>query len=412
LKFRLKVAPKTVQGGEAMKNTWLGLGLFLLIASPASVWAQSPPILPPGAYGGGLTHNTIAQWSGTNENPNDSDSLGGAFGLGPGSLIVLPQDGRELYFKAFDAAKHDIRIEICVLEDPMILEHLQAALDRGVRVRVIVDRGKYNDLAPEQDNLAKYLTGPGGRLHLSNPIFPRSFPKIILIDSRLLVYGSACLDETTFMQYRDFASTSRDPQILRELQRLFENDWSYSAAVGKTPPSFNPTPPISRSNLIISPVNGAERLVGLYQTAKRTLDVYTELLGNPTLESELVAAVTRGVRVRLIAPKKVNGGGTTGIDKLQDDSLAALTAAGVHVHVSCRPETAKRPYMHARAAVVDDKIAYLGSVSLSPDSITFNREMGLILRQPFFVVKLEAQFQSDFASRTRKFSGDDTCSSP
>jgi phosphatidylserine/phosphatidylglycerophosphate/cardiolipin synthase-like enzyme len=387
-----------------MKKVWFGVCLFLLLTSPASVWAQSPPSLLPGASGEGLTPATIAGRLGANQygSANQSDSPAVQLGLGPGSLTVLPDSGRNLYFRAIDAAKHDIRIEICVLEDPMILAHLQAALQRGVQVRAIVDRGKYDALTPEQDNLAQYLTGAGGQLHLSNPVFPRSFPKIILVDSRLLVFGSACLDETTFMQYRDFATVSTDRQVLRELQGLFENDWTYSAAVGDQPPPFNPTPPIRKSDLIISPVNGAERLVRLYQAAKRTLDVYTELLGNAALEGELVAAVKRGVRVRLIAPEEVNGGSTE-IQQLQYDSLTALAGAGVDVHVSGPTETAQMPYMHARAAVIDGKIAYLGSISLSPDSITFNREMGMILQQRGFVRKLEAQFQSDFDSRTTKF---------
>jgi phosphatidylserine/phosphatidylglycerophosphate/cardiolipin synthase-like enzyme len=95
--------------------------------------------------------------------------------------------------------------------------------------------------------------------------------------------------------------------------------------------------------------------------------------------------------------------GTAEIQQLQDDSLAALAAAEVDVHVSGPNETAQLPYMHARAAVVDGKVAYLGSISLSPDSITFNREMGLVLRQRVLVRKLEEQFQSDYGLRTTKF---------
>jgi phosphatidylserine/phosphatidylglycerophosphate/cardiolipin synthase-like enzyme len=321
------------------------------------------------------------------------------FGPRPGSLTVLPDDGREIYFRAIDAAKEEIRIEICVLEDPQILERIRTALDRGVRVRVIVDRGKYGDISTERDNLEQYLTSAGGELHLSNPLFPRSFPKIILVDSDLLVYGSACLDQTTFLHYRDFAHASRNRQLIGELHRLFENDWAYSAAAGQVPPSFNPTPPIFLSDLIISPINGAERLAGLYQRARRSLDVYTELLGNPTLESELVAAVKRGVRVRLIAPLKVNDG-THEIQDLQQASLEALAGAGVQVHVSGQNETAELPYMHARAAVIDGKTAYLGSISLSPESITFNREMGLILHEDRVVRRLKAQFESDYQFRT------------
>jgi phosphatidylserine/phosphatidylglycerophosphate/cardiolipin synthase-like enzyme len=320
--------------------------------------------------------------------------------LRPGSLTVLPDDGRELYFQAIEAAKHEIRIEICVLEDPQILEHIQAALRRGVRVRAIVDRGKYGELAAESANLTQYLTAAGGELHLSNPVFPRSFPKIILIDSRLLVYGSACLDETTFTQYRDFAQSTTDRHAVRALRRLFENDWAYSATVGHEAPLFNPTPPIPRSDLIVSPVNASDQLVRLYQDARRSLDVYTEIVGNPTLEGELVAAAKRGVRVRLIAPATVNGA-TPEEQALQDTSLAALAAGGVQVHVSGPDQSAAQPYMHARAAVVDGEIAYLGSISLSPDSSTVNREMGLILRQRAAVRKLGAQFEVDYRSRTR-----------
>ena len=73
-------------------------------------------------------------------------------------MTILPQDGRTLHFRAIDAAKNEIRIEICVLEDPQILQHVQAALFRGVQVRAIVDRGKYLALTAEQENLAQYLT--------------------------------------------------------------------------------------------------------------------------------------------------------------------------------------------------------------------------------------------------------------
>jgi cardiolipin synthase len=324
----------------------------------------------------------------------------GELGWQRDSLTVLPQDGRGIYFRAIDSASHEIAIQICVLEDPPILERLRSALRRGVRVRVIVDRGKYEALPPERDNLEQYLTTSGGELHLSNPMFPRSFPKIMLVDSRLLVYGSACLDETTFEEYRDFAHTSTRHEVLRELRRLFENDWAYSAAVGQEPPTFNPTPAISVSELVVSPVNGAERLVGLYQKARRTVDVYTELLGNLVLESELVAAVQRGLRVRLIAPVEVNGG-TPDDQRIQLASLSALAAAGVQVHVSGPSESAAEPYMHARAAVIDGRIAYLGSISFSPDSITFNREMGLLLREGVVVRRLQDQFESDYRFRTR-----------
>lgn len=60
-------------------------------------------------------------------------------------------------------------------------------------MRVIVDKGKYQSITEEQQNLATYVTAYGGQLHLSNPIFPRSFPKVILIDRKRVLVVSELL---------------------------------------------------------------------------------------------------------------------------------------------------------------------------------------------------------------------------
>ncbi|MEO8752777.1 MAG: phospholipase D-like domain-containing protein [Casimicrobiaceae bacterium] len=320
----------------------------------------------------------------------------------PGSLVIQPEDGRGVYLDAFAAARREIRIEICVLEDPQILQSLKQAIDRGIRVRVIVDNGKYSTIPAEQANLDTYVTRPGGKLHVSNPIFPRSFPKVILVDERYAVVGSACLDSTTFAQYRDYAYVTDEPGIIDDLSRLFENDWLHSAGPHGPFPTYNPTPVVLRPDLIVAPVNAAAKLVAFIQNARRTLDVTSELLGNPTLESELASAVARGVRVRLIAPEMVNGATASG-QELQVDSLRALAAAGVRVNVTRPPETAQTPYMHARTAVADGRRAYLGSISLSPDGTTYNREVGPFLYDRHLVDELQTQFEIDFHAKSQPY---------
>jgi phosphatidylserine/phosphatidylglycerophosphate/cardiolipin synthase-like enzyme len=334
------------------------------------------------------------------EPPDPADSV--ARTISQEHFTVLPQDGRILYQQVIASARREIRIEICVLEDPIILSYIREAIARGVRVRVIVDQGEYHSNSQERTNLKTYLTDPGGELHLSNPLFPRSFPKVILVDHKEFVLGSACLDSTTFQSYRDFAIRRNDPAIFRELERLFKNDWAFSAPPGRTAPAFNPTPPLASPRLLIGPVNASIGLVSLYQQAQRTLDVYSELLGNPTLESELFAAVARGVRVRLISPVVVNHG-TKEEQQGQTMALDRLRAAGVKVHVSGPAFSQSQPYMHARAAIVDGATAYLGSISLSPNSITFNREAGLVMDDRATVERLQAQFEIDFTRYTKNF---------
>jgi cardiolipin synthase A/B len=321
------------------------------------------------------------------------------------TLRILPEAGRADFLRAFAEARFRIRIEICVLEDPQILAGLQQALGRGVRVQLIVDNGKYQALQSERTNLANYVVASGGELHLSNPIFPRSFPKVILIDDRKALVGSACLDTTTFQQYRDYFLITANLLLVRDLAKLFENDWTYSAAVGAQSPPFNPTPRLTRSNLAVGPVNAAAKLTALIQSARSRLDVTSELLGNAALESELIAAVRRGVSVRLISPLCVNGA-TPEVQTLQNAALRKLQDWGVQVHVTGPAQTFQTPYMHARTMLVDGTRLYIGSISFSPDSTTFNREVGLFLSELAPVRSYKARFDQDFAALSTRYSTD------
>jgi cardiolipin synthase A/B len=177
-----------------------------------------------------------------------------------------------------------------VLEDPQILAGLKQVFDRGLKVRVIVDNRKYQALRSERTNLANYMLTSGGELHLSNANFPRSFPKVILIDGRKAVVGSAWHDTTTFQQYRDYFIIISNESILRNLSALSENDWQYSSAPGSESPPFNPTPKLTTLPITVGPVDATARLTSFIQSARRSLDVTAELLGNTAL-AELLKCI-------------------------------------------------------------------------------------------------------------------------
>lgn len=128
------------------------------------------------------------------------------------------------------------------------------------------------------------------------------------------------------------------------------------------------------------------------------------IVGESNSGSELAAAVAKGVRVRLISPEIVNNADQQ-TQELQLCSLSKLKAAGIQVHVTRLPETKQFPYMHARTAVADGKHAYLGSVSLSPQSSTFNREVGRIINNRHVVNKLQKQFNTDYHTKSYPFNG-------
>ena len=152
-----------------------------------------------------------------------------------------------------------------------------------------------------------------------------------------------------------------------------------------TPPPYDPTPPIRVPGLIWGPVNATNALTSLIQKAHHTIDATTEWLDDPYLESELIAAVQRGVRVRLILPLDPRNGSSN------DAGIALLAENGVQVRVTIgQYPPADTPYMHAKTMIVNGRLAYLGSIDLQTASTSDDRELGITFRAPPLVAELGA----------------------
>jgi cardiolipin synthase A/B len=315
----------------------------------------------------------------------------GPLGKAP-SLFIEPQAGRAPIIRAINAARSEIRLGICNLSDPEIGAALAAAAARGVNVEVIADHNDYDNKPDEQAELAT-LTGEGVSVHLSNTVFPQSFEKELVIDQRQVLIMTMCLIPTTFIDSRDYGINLNNPGIIREVTSVFDTDWAYSAPPGDPTRAYNPTPALHAPSLIWGPTDATAKLSQLIQSAHHTIDITSELLGDPYLEGQLIAAVHRGVRVRLITPLNPIGAPSNEAD------IAFLTSEGVNVRatVDQYPPAGALPYMHAKTMIVDGRVAYLGSIDLQTEEATQDRELGITFRLPRFVRQMTAQFQSDWS---------------
>jgi phosphatidylserine/phosphatidylglycerophosphate/cardiolipin synthase-like enzyme len=223
-------------------------------------------------------------------------------------------------------------------------------------------------------------------------VFPRSFPKYVVIDQRQVLVMTMCLVPPTFTDTRDFGIALAHPAVIGEITRVFETDWRHSAPPGQEPPASNPTPRVHVRSLIWGPVNVIPKFTALIRSARHTLDVTTEELGDPYLEGLLTDAVDRGVQVRMITPQFTReGGDNTG-------QIQRLRQAGVLVHVTngLFPNPGEMPYMHAKTMVVDGRTAYLGSIDLKTEQTTSDRELGIVFRPRRLVGAIRTRFEADW----------------
>jgi phosphatidylserine/phosphatidylglycerophosphate/cardiolipin synthase-like enzyme len=56
----------------------------------------------------------------------------------------------------------------------------------------------------------------------------------------------------------------------------------------------------------------------------------------------------------------------------------------------------KHGYLHAKAIIVDDKKAWMGSVNGSTEALTLNREFGIFFKDAHNVHKLAFEMNKDF----------------
>ncbi len=112
-------------------------------------------------------------------------------------------------------------------------------------------------------------------------------------------------------------------------------------------------------------------LAQAFANAESRIDLSLYTLEHPELTDALVAALERGVAVRIL----LEGGPPGGIDDLQKWCVARLAAAGAEVRYMAVTEDAPRglktrySYAHAKYGLIDGRLALVGTDNLNWDSI-------------------------------------------
>jgi cardiolipin synthase A/B len=60
-----------------------------------------------------------------------------------------------------------------------------------------------------------------------------------------------------------------------------------------------------------------------------------------------------------------------------------------------------KPYEHAKAAIADGTLVYVGSINYTAGSMDKNREVGVMTMQPDIAKQLETEFRSFWDLATR-----------
>ncbi len=165
--------------------------------------------------------------------------------------------------------------------------------------------------------------------------------------------------------------------LAAQAQHRFNQDWAFATQQAPPPvPQAEAMPPPAPDGAALAQLvaSGPDQvddtlyallLSGCYTARRRILAVTPYFVPDDSLQMALTLAARRGLQVDLVLPRRSNH---RLADVARNRALRELWAAGAHIWLA--------PHMvHAKAIVIDDTLALVGSANLDARSLFLNYEL-------------------------------------
>ncbi len=293
-------------------------------------------------------------------------------------LFIQPRDGRAPLFELLQSAQQEVDLTIYLLTDRDTIRTLKKTARRGVRVRVLIESEPFGG-GENNRRVARDLQQSGIEVRFTSRAFRYTHQKSLIIDDRAGVIMTMNLTYSSFTRNREYGVITYNPAHIAEMRTVFEADWQ------RVPPRLPLSP-----YLVWSPINARETILALIGAARERLDLEHQDLLDDEVVDALVRAARRGVDVRLIRPTPRDN------EEAELRNVRRLGRAGGSVRYLDTPR------VHAKVIVVDRRRALIGSMNLTPTSLDFNRELGIVTDAPSVIQPLLRQMDADWQKATNQ----------
>ena len=143
-------------------------------------------------------------------------------------LLWSNSNSRYHMARFIDTATHSIDVQHPKFVDAVILDHLAAAVERGVKVHVLcggrhgISEGDVLDTFASLRTLRRF----GAKVHKQKNL--RVHAKLMIVDGERALVGSMNIDRSAFDLRRELGVTVTEPAVVARLKEIFEQDWALS----------------------------------------------------------------------------------------------------------------------------------------------------------------------------------------
>lgn len=281
-------------------------------------------------------------------------------------FIVEPDMGRAPVLDFIHQTQHRLNVVMYDFTDKPILNALLQAPSRGVSVACLLEQTPYKNESINHPAMASF-----NQAHLNwkpgDPRYQFTHQKTLISDDQKAMIMTFNFTVSSFKNQRNFGVIIDNPATVRTITDVFNADWARSNTNASAP------------TLLFSPTETRTGYVRWFKTAKQSLRIYAQSIADNEIAESLAAAANRGVTVNIIT------------SKLPPQRItSALEDAGVKIHLS------KKLYIHAKAVLIDDQVAIIGSVNFTATSLDKNRELAIVSTAPQVLQGLSDTFNRDW----------------
>ena len=330
-----------------------------------------------------------------------------------GNRVELLQNGEffDRYFEDLANAKSSVNIETFLSRKGEITQRLTEILHRkqgeGVEVRMLLD-GSGGRHYGKSD--VKRLREAGCCVRAYHPIRfsnlgrinQRTHRKITIIDGRIGYVGGHCLVDTWLghaqdkKHFRDITARVTGP-VVNQLQSTFTDNWIEETGEvisgDKFFPDLKADGPTRATIVFVSPIGGPSTLKLLHYVAiseaKKSITIQNPyFLPDPDAREALLAAVKRGVDVRIMIPS------TEATD-------AKLVSHASHHHYGTMLKGGVKIFdyeqtlLHQKVFTIDSEWSSIGSTNFDDRSFEINDEVSMVVFDREIAQRMEQIFEDD-----------------
>ena len=143
------------------------------------------------------------------------------------AIIHSPQTGNEI-INVIDSANRTIDIEVYLLTSKGVISSLERAKERGVRVRIILEK---RVIGGANQNAFDTLKAHNISVRWASNVFTLTHSKIIVVDGKIIIVGSHNLSYSALNKNREISLLVLDENIANKLDAIFEEDWLLASDV-------------------------------------------------------------------------------------------------------------------------------------------------------------------------------------